>query len=196
VSQFHFDAETHTYTLDGVKLPSVTQIIKPIGPDFSMVAPDVLEAKRHLGVVVHEACQYDDEGDLDDDSVPAEIDPYLAAWRKFKADTGAVILENERQLFHPTLRFAGTLDRLAELRDGDGWGRWILDIKTSADPYPSYGVQLCGYQTLLRTDETLRRGTVHLREDGSYKLHEFKNPNDAAAFMACLSLYHWKESAK
>jgi hypothetical protein len=197
VAQFHFDAESHTYTVDGTRLPSVTQLLKPIAPDFSMVPPDVLEAKRALGVVVHEACQYDDEDDLDDESVPQQVEPYLAAWRKFKAETGALILMNEQKMFHPVLRYAGTVDRLATIR-GDVW---MLDIKTSADPYPSYGAQLSGYVELHRANYgdargPLRRATVHLRDDGTYRLHEFKNPNDSAAFMACLSLYQWKEMNK
>lgn len=192
VSVFHFDEETHTYTLDGVRLPSVTQLLKPIGPDFSMVPPAVLEAKRHLGVVVHEACQFDDEGDLDDESVPVPVAPYLSAWRKFRADTGAQVIANEQQAFHPGLRFAGTIDRLVKLPDGS---TWLIDLKTSADPYPSYGVQLAGYQLLLSLSD-VRRATVHLRDDGTYRQHEFKNPNDAAAFMACLSLHQWKEANK
>jgi hypothetical protein len=195
VAQLQFDAEAHVYTLDGVRVPSVTQIIKPIGPDFSMVPPSVLEAKRHLGVVVHEACQYDDEGDLDDESVPAEIDPYLAAWRKFKADTGAVVLWNEQRLHHDRLRYAGTIDRVV----GIGEATWLIDLKTSASPHASYGVQLAGYAELLTAGglfTDLKRATVHLYDDGTYRLHEFKNPNDAAAFMACLSIHQWKEANK
>lgn len=192
----HFDPDAHVYRLDGQVVPSVTQLLKPIGQDFSMVPPDVLEAKRALGTAVHLACELDDEGDLDDDSLDPVLAPYVSAWRKFKAETRAMIVMNERQLGHLTLRYAGTLDRLAKIRSD----MWLLDIKTSAEPHASYGVQLSGYEELLRadeyTDQPVKRGTVHLRDDGTYRLHEFKNPNDAAAFRACLSLFHWKESAK
>lgn len=192
----HFDPLAHVYRIDGRVVPSVTQLLKPIGPDFSMVVPDVLEAKRALGVAVHLACELDDDGDLDDDELDPVLVPYVSAWRKFKADTGAVIVMNERQLGHPALQYAGTLDRTAVIR-GSGW---LLDIKTSAEPHASYGVQLAGYEELLRVahhdGQPLNRATVHLRDDGSYRLHEFKNPNDHAAFRACLSIYHWKESAK
>lgn len=191
---FHFDPEAHVYTLDGVRLPSVTQLLKPIGPDFSAVLPGVLERKRALGVAVHLACELDDNGELEE--LDDALLPYLQAWRKFKAECSADILENERQEFHAGLRFAGTIDRLAELRLGSGlYSRWLLDIKTSAEPHASYGVQLAGYQRLLHLEnEKIQRGTVHLRDDGTYRLHEFKNPNDMGAFMACLSLHHWKEA--
>jgi hypothetical protein len=192
----HFDPDAHIYRINGQIVPSVTQLLKPIGPDFSMVAFDVLEAKRALGVAVHLACELDDDDDLDDDGLDPVLVPYLSAWRKFKADTRAMIVMNERQLGHPALQYAGTLDRLAKIRSD----MWLLDIKTSAEPHASYGVQLSGYEELLRadefTDQPLTRATVHLRDDGTYRLHEFKNPNDHAAFRACLSIHHWKESQK
>lgn len=191
--QFRFIPETHTYTLDGVPVPSVTQLLKPIGTDFSMIRPDVLENKRQLGTVVHEACEYDDDGDLHEESLPAVVVPYVTAWRRFRSDTGATILANELQLVHEALRFAGTIDRMAEI-DGE---RWLLDIKTSAEPVPSYGVQLAGYQLLMHMDDQpVRRATVHLRADGTYRMHEFKNPNDLAAFRALLAIHNWKEATK
>lgn len=210
-----FDEADHVYTLGGRVLPSVTQIIAPLRPDLTMIPPDVLERKRALGVAVHLACQLDDDDELDEDALDDELRPYLAGWRKFKADTGAVILMNEQRLHHPTLGYAGTLDRLAELRMHAG-APWLIDLKTSADPLPSYGVQTAGYDALIGAHERgpmseafaelfarigvpsagRRRGTVHLRPDGTYRLHEYKNPNDEAAFRACLSLHHWKESAQ
>lgn len=191
-----FDPDSHTYWIDGAIVPSVTQILAPIRPDFSMVPPAVLEAKRALGVAVHAACEYDDADDLDEDSLADDLRPYLSAWRKFKADTGAAMIENERQLGHSLMRYAGTLDRVAAMRGA----RWLLDIKTAADPDPSFGVQLAGYEDLLKANElapsALRRASVHLRPDGSYRFHEFKNPNDSACFRALLSVHHWKESQK
>lgn len=189
---FHFDDATHTYTLDGVKVPGVTSIIEPIRPDFDRVPPDVLERKRQLGTAVHLACELDDDGELE--ACDAVLLPYLQAWQKFRADTGAQVIANERRMVHLSLRYAGTIDRLAVI-DGE---RWLLDIKTSAGPHPSYGVQLAGYAELLAANDgpgtVQRRASVHLFNDASYKLAEFKNPNDAAAFRACLAIHNWKES--
>ena len=196
---FTFDEASHTYAIDGARLPSVTQLLEPIKPDFSMVPRDVLEAKRALGVAVHLACEIDDQGELDDDSTDAGVMGYVAGWRKFKAECRAVIMLNEQRLYHPALRYAGTIDRVAEIHaDAE---TWLLDLKTSADPDRSHGVQLAGYEGLLRANNgagmgRIRRGTVHLRADGTYKLHEFKNPSDEAVFRACLALHSWKEATK
>ena len=194
---FEFDEASHTYTLDGVVIPSVTQIIKPIGADFSMVPPMVLEAKRVLGVAVHAATELDDLGELDD----AETDPlvmgYVRAWRRFLAESRFDVSMNEHRLFHASLRFAGTVDRFGTILDAP----WLVDIKTAADPIPSYGVQLAGYEILLRDfayleTRPIRRATVHLNADGGYRMREYNNPNDAACFRSLLSVHHWKESNK
>lgn len=193
---FTFDEPTHVYRLGDRVLPSVTTIIKPVGIDYSAIAPDVLERKRQLGSAVHKACELDDEDDLDDETLPELLAPYVAAWRRFKTETRALVLLNERRLYHPRLLYAGTIDRLITLL-GD---LWVIDLKTAADPAPSYGIQTAAYHELVEAHEPgrgeARRGTVHLRDDGTYKLHEYRNPNDLAAFRALLTLHSWKESTR
>jgi hypothetical protein len=190
-----FDEASHTYWLDGVAVPSVTTIIRPLAPDFSVIPPDVLEAKRLLGTSVHTACELDDLGELDDESTDPRVMGYVGAWRAFRRDRGVTIVANECRLAHAGLRFAGTLDRVVAEPSGEFW---LLDLKTSADPVPSYGVQLAGYALLLEVADfavprSMKRATVHLRGDGTYKLQAFNDPNDDAAFRACLALYQWKE---
>lgn len=193
---FTFDEAAHEYRLDGRKLPSVTSIIRPIAPDFSAIPPHVLERKRAIGTAAHLACELDDLGELDEESLDPILVGYLQAWRGFKDATGAIVIANERRLYHPRLNYAGTLDRLLSI----GGNLWLVDLKTSADPVPSYGVQLAAYAELLKASDAQlvpqepRRASLHLRDDGTHKLHEFKNPNDWPAFVACLSLYQWKES--
>lgn len=207
MSGFTFDEQSHTYRLDGVRLPSVTEILAPIKPDFAMVPPGVLEDKRMFGTAVHAACEYDDLGELDDDGTDPRVLACVRAWRAFRADTGAAIVENERRLYHPTLRYAGTLDRLAYLRlkDKPEASTWLIDLKTGVDPHPSYGVQLAGYAMLsdANLDESRRRSittaawigraTVHLFDDGTYRFHQYRDPSDEATFMACLAIYRHKE---
>jgi hypothetical protein len=190
---FHFDPVEHRYTLGGMVLPSVTQILAPIKPDFSMVSADVLERKRQLGQAVHAACELDDDGDLDEGETDPLVLAYLQGWRKFRADTGALVLENERQLFHPTLMYAGTLDRSVSV-NGE---TWLVDLKTVyPNPVPSFGVQLAGYDLLRQADgaePAAKRASVHLLPDGKYRMKTYTNPNDFVCFRALLSLSHWKK---
>jgi len=204
---FAFDPDSHTYTLDGHVIPGVTTVIRPISPDFSMVPPAVLEAKRLLGTAVHEATSIDDDGELDEDGTDARVMAYVSAWRAFCRETAAVIYCNEMQLYSRELRFAGTLDRIATIRVGKRVAEYLLDIKTAADPAPSYGVQLAGYDLLFGelvraeplpglTGKPLKRATVHLRDDGTYRFHTYENPADEACFRALLAVHHWKGSTK
>lgn len=202
---FTFDEDAHEYRLDGVRLPSVTQLINGagIGPDFSMVPRDALEAARAFGVAVHTACELDDLGELDDAGTDARVMGCVEAWRRFKRETDAEILATEQRLYHRTLRYAGTLDGLARLTlKGDARGLWLLDRKTGSEPHASYGVQLSAYEQLLRVAQAvsagavINRATVHLQDDGTYRFHRFTNHSDEACFMACLALNTWKEQNK
>lgn len=86
-----FDELTHTYTLEGVRLPSVTQILQRAGLiDFSKIPGPILLAARDRGAAVHRAIHYLNEGDLDPDfehEFP-EYWPYVAAWINFVTATG------------------------------------------------------------------------------------------------------------
>lgn len=194
---FHFDPIEHRYTLDGRALPSVTQILTPIKPDFSMVSSDVLERKRQLGQAVHKACELHDDGDLDEDATDPLVMAYVRGWQKFMADTGAVVLENERQLYHPALAFAGTLDRALSVNIVGVSEQWIVDIKTvHPQPVPAFGVQTAGYDLLRQADGRKAadvRASVHLLDDGTYRLKQYNDPNDHIVFRALLSLAHWKQ---
>lgn len=210
---FTFDEAAHEYRVDGVRYPSVTEIIRPLSADWLARIPhDVLERKRAFGVAVHKACEWDDDGELDDGATDPRVMGCVNAWRAFRRALNVQVIENETRLYHPTLLIAGTLDRFVRMdtnRTIGGRDFWLLDIKTSDEPHESYGVQLAGYLLLIEgqaegrsefgemsRDGLIRRGTVHLFDDGTYKLHQFKNPNDEPAFRACLSLHHWKESCK
>lgn len=216
---FTFDPASHTYALGGQRLPSVTEILAPIKQDFSMVPRDVLEAKRAFGSAVHLACELDDTGELDDDATDPDVMGCVQAWRNFRRDTEAEIFMNEERFYHPAMRYAGTLDRLATLslawRKEAERGAWLIDIKTGADPHASYGVQLAGYRLLLAAQmevgplsaefgtlfrsigvDSIARASVHLDKSGRYRFHQYKDPNDEATFVSCLAIHRFKEINK
>jgi hypothetical protein len=87
-----FDAISHTYTLDGEHLPSVTQILVRSGAiDFSSVPPTILEAARARGSDVHAAVRFYNENDLDVDDFRRtfpEYAGYLDGWIRFLDTSG------------------------------------------------------------------------------------------------------------
>ncbi|MEI7443295.1 MAG: hypothetical protein WCK28_00255 [Burkholderiales bacterium] len=183
-----FDPSLHEYRVDGARVPGVTSVLRPL-VDFSRVPPAVLEAKADLGRRVHLACQYHDEHDLDESSVEAEVAPYLTAYRRFLVDTGAEVIENERQVFNRVHRYAGTLDRVLYLR-GEFW---LVDLKTSITTPITVGPQTAAYMHAIEDVPLRHRAALRLRPDGTYRLDELHNPNDWSTFLAALTLHRYAE---
>lgn len=184
-----FDEATHTYRVDGVVVPSVTQILAPLN-DFSMVSPADLEYARQLGTAVHKATELYDAGDLDESTVPEVVQPYLDAWIRLRRELPFEILGMEKRVYHPAHRYCGTYDRLVKFDDR----RCMWDIKTG-DLYPSYGPQTAAYKNAEEKQSGKRiegRHTIQLRDDGTYRIHEMKDPEDWAVFLSCLTLHNFR----
>jgi len=192
-----FDEETHRYFWDGQQVPGVTTILSPL-TDFSAVDPDVMRRASTFGTAVHRVCELDDEGaNLDEFDVDPALLPYLQAWRNFSRDWSVEWQHIENRVYHPTLRYAGTLDRAGTvLQPGDPSHRRhnaMVDIKTSTSLYPAVGPQLAAYARAFDpfTGSSLRRYAVQLRGDATYVCKEYRDADDFATFSALLALRTW-----
>lgn len=198
-NEFRFDKADHSYWLGKTRLIGVSDAIQAAGlKDFSRIAPDVLEHARQRGTAVHAACHYLDEGDLNWETVSPEVEPYVRAWERFKRDVPSVMMEKEIPLYHATLGFAGTPDRIMEM-SGDGGRRITIDLKTYR-PDAVTGVQLAAY-SLLRWGpqpswDVPKRWGLWLKDDGKYQLTDFTDRGDEAVFLACLTIAKFKRSQK
>lgn len=182
-----FDAESHTYRFNGQLVPGVTTILKPI-TDFSAVPPQVLAAAAQFGTAVHLACELDDLGELDESQLDPALVPYLYGWRKFSVDHAVQWSLIEAAVYHPTFRYAGTLDRFGLV---DGLNT-VVDIKSSAQLYPSVGPQLSAYANALPPGTTaVKRMAVQLKADGTYTAKEYSDPTDWPLFCSLLTVRTW-----
>lgn len=180
-----FDPTTHTYTVDGRIVPSVTQILHEAG---IIDTAFYTEEARQRGSYVAEATALLDRGELE----LAELDPalvgYVDAWKKFKLDAQFVPELIEAPLFDPWGRFAGTLDRAGPLH-----GRWAnVEIKTGGRE-EWHALQTAAYAHLMKRPAA-RRIVVYLEPDARYECHEFSDSGDHAAFMAALAVVTWKRN--
>ena len=82
-----FDPAAHTYALDGVRVPGVTDVIRAAGlmPDMRFASDWHLERGR----LVHAATHMHDEDDLDESQLDPEIAGRVRAWQAFRAEAGA-----------------------------------------------------------------------------------------------------------
>lgn len=187
----YFDEETHTYHHKGRVVPGVTSILRPL-TDLGSVPPDVLAAASAFGTAVHKACELWDLGDLDEDLLDPALKPYLAGWKLFVAENRCAWDGIEKQVFHKTMRYAGTLDRRGLVRGELAF----VDIKSTAAIYPAVGPQLAAYvHADVRPDITgsVKRYAVQLNEHGTYTVKEFANPADFSVFTGLLTLRNWCE---
>lgn len=184
-----FDESSHTYTLDGVVVPSVTQVIGTLcGIDTRFFT----EASRRRGTAVHLACEYDDNGVLDESSVADDLRGYLVAWRRFRRESGLRPTKIELPVASRRHMFAGTIDRIMEDCDGV---EYIVDIKsgvvsqTAALQTAGYAIAYCEIYGVMCDD----RLVVKVDKTGGYKVHRFSDERDFGDFLAFRRVLAWRE---
>lgn len=182
-----FDEATHTYRCNGLVVPGVTSILKPL-TNFEAVPAGVLQAASEFGTAVHLACELDDLAELDEAQLDPALAPYLAAWRKFSAEHNVLWDMIEARVHNKTLGYAGTVDRCGYVA-----GEWaVVDIKSTAQLYPSVGPQLAAYAAAIDGSFGLsQRFAVQLKGDGTYTLKRYTDPTDWPVFCSLLTLRNW-----
>ena len=181
-----FNSLNHEYTAHGVKYPSVTQVISSAGlyGDTSFFT----DYSRDRGTFVHLAIQLHLSGELDEDTIDPVILPYFEAWTSFVKEAGYVSDECEKVMASDIYHFAGTIDHIGHLN-----GHFcLLDVKSGA-PSPSHAIQTAGYSILLK-HPGVKRFSLYLKDNGTYKLIENKDRQDEQIFKAALAVYFWKQN--
>ena len=200
MDKVHFDESTHTYTLDGKELPSVTHIIRYLAVDKANNADQNMALiARERGSAVHEATvMYDYSGDIPDD-FPAEYAPYLEAYVQFVRDYKPGWIYTEHIMGSSELGYAGTLDRFGVIDEEPA----ILDIKTSYKvDIPSLSSQLYAYEALLKSEKPALAKTVfnlyglQLMRTGKYRLYKCDKYIGGMLFNQCQCIYKTMEQMK
>lgn len=165
-NELTFEEEKHVYKLDGVVIPSVTTIMKPLSSAFYYgVDEEVLERARQRGTAVHNAIEnYLNFGIEDiDEKYRGYLDGFLEWYREHDVKP----LATESRVYHRTLRYAGTADMPA-IVDGK---LLCVDYKTSATVNKMLtGVQLEAYAKAYGSHgiEFDGKAILHLKNDGKF----------------------------
>lgn len=176
-----FIESSHTYLVDGVIVPSITQIVRRADPNkYSDIPPGILRAAAEKGVEVHSAIErwYKDGVTTDLPELRGMIELQLQYKFNVVAVEVPVILHS---LEEPIA--AGRLDMVLEV-DNKLWG---ADIKRTARldiPYLTRQLNLyrIAYRQCYRREWTELKG-IHLRGD----IHEIVDiPVDEAEAWALI----------
>jgi hypothetical protein len=183
-----FDEARHEYRYDGVLVPSVTGILKPL-VDYSAINPEVLARASALGTLVHQTTELYDLGTLDEDDLDPILVPYLNGWKRFREEVGFVPATIEKRMYHP-LGFCGTSDRTGAIRGVKA----VVDIKKMMTLGPVIGPQLAAYKEMHNLEDAgiEKRFALGLRPDGTYRLQEYKDASDLPCFMSLLTIQKWR----
>jgi len=192
------DEASHVYThLDGHRPPGVTTILGGVPPWlglYDQVPTDLLEYKALLGRAVHDATWFYDEGTLNEARLDPKIAPFVSAWARFRVETDFEPFERERPVYHSTLGYAGRPDAIG--RTPHDPQPVLVDIKTTAERAAVLaGPQTAAYEQawLAERGETgvLTRWSVHLREDGTYRVVPHRSRQDFRVFLAALEIWNF-----
>ncbi|MCR9093429.1 MAG: PD-(D/E)XK nuclease family protein [bacterium] len=189
--------DTSGYRVRGERVPSVTEVIDLGGlsdiEQLKRVAgADVVENASLRGRIVHGYCDVidlDEQFDVED--VPEPYRGYVAAYVAFKAETGFEPIEIELAVTSSTYLFAGTIDRIGMYPDGRVT---LLDLKTPAQPSPTWRVQTAGY-AIAANDvgiEPDERAALRLQPNGKPRLLLHDDPEDRRNFFAALRVAHYR----
>lgn len=197
-----FDEEPHTYTFRGKRYESVTQAIRlaGLGDDFSHVPQDRMEYAQRRGRMVHLACQYYDEGDLNLASVHETIKGYVEAYVKFRQERPLKVVAVEQKMVNVDHRLAGTPDLICFINGR----RSVIDRKSSQYMSKSMGLQTAGYKWLWNWNNAKTpihdRYGLRLEKNGKFKLIPHEDPDDEPAFIDVLhdalseaNMLKWRE---
>lgn len=169
LEELTFEEASHTYRLDGLIIPSVTTVMKPLSESYyGGIDAKVLGKAANRGSAVHSAIDiYAKFGVID---IEPELEGYFEAFLAWYKDYEVKPYATETKTYNRALMYAGTVDMSCSERGVDT----MADFKTTA----SYSPMLCGVQleAYERAQEShgikyQNRAIIQLKKDGTYRRH-------------------------
>lgn len=188
-----FNEVKHQYLVDGLPVPSVTQLVAPLGEDYD--EPDdlmeqTLDAAADRGVTMHAYLAHRLVGGAPEDfELPTAYAVYAEGVEQLLSEHTITPLVVETPM--PGIGYAGTPDLVCEF---DGTVA-VLDWKfVSTIAKSKVGAQLAGYRELCEVNGIFpdELYAVQFTSDGSYRLYPVEPEPNALAFTVCRHLYEIK----
>jgi hypothetical protein len=181
VQDLYFDSDKHIYYVNGEKVPSVSDLLKPIDlVALENIPPQYLAIASERGTRVHEACEFIDlygydewlESESDEN---IDISGYVDAYVRFKEEIDYTPYNVEEAFFSPTMNVCGTIDRICMVNGN----RCIVDLKSGKMiTLQRAEAQLSFYKRLWEenhTDKPIKKLYIlQLANDSTYKFVEIK----------------------
>ncbi|MBR6982077.1 MAG: PD-(D/E)XK nuclease family protein [Ruminococcus sp.] len=185
-----FDEASHVYTLRGLQLPSVTQIMKPLNAVIYNGVPDqMMMVAADRGTRAHsqvEAIVKYGVEEFDEDT-----EPYVRAFQDFQKMFTPTWIASEYKTYHKNLRYAGMIDLIGYVEPDDGNGIDVIDLKTTASWHPVLlGTQLSAYAEALKSHGIKVRNVYGLQVTKYSKFRFEKLADEFKTFLHCMGVYN------
>lgn len=171
------DPEAHVYTLNGLAMPSVTTIMKPMSMMlYDGVPLQAMSEAADRGTRAHEQISNSvlyGVIETDDDTKP-----YIDAFKLFDDMYSPKWLASEMMVYHLTLRYAGTIDLLAYITPDDDTGIDVIDLKTTASFHRvMLSTQVSAYAEALKSHgiPVRNRYGLQLLKNGSFRFEKLED---------------------
>jgi hypothetical protein len=183
-----FDEDRHVYSLRGMKMPSVTQIMEPMTLMLYAGIPyGTLSQAADRGTRAHEQISnyvmYGIE-EYDEDTAP-----YIEAYKEFHQGYDPLWLASEYRIYHKQLRYAGTVDLIGYVEPDSGEGVDVVDIKCTSQFHGiMLATQVSAYAEALKSHgiKIRRRYGLQLQKSGKPRFEEVKD--NYKLFIHCLAI--------
>lgn len=185
-----FIEEDHTYVTPGGRvLPGITSLLRSVGILDKMRGSQRAMAR---GSRVHEAIQFDCEGDLNLESMSAAEVGYVHGARRARDEGGIEVSHAELAVCNEALGYGTKLDAI---------GTWkgmaaVVNWKTGG-MYDHYPIQMalealcCGHLWKIPATQIARLG-VFVRSDGRHSIHQYEDVSDITVARAIATTVSWK----
>lgn len=200
-----FDEPTHTYRLNGQKLPSVTRILGEfvrvtIGGfeafvhtvTGAVIDAATMEIASDFGRAVHKAMEYTLTLGPDGFDYPDQIAGCVKQLWKWQEDFNPQIIAVEKRMAHPRYLYAGTSDIICQI----GKKRAIVDVKTGIGALTA--PQIAAYERMWRAETGDKHPIdwfkLYLPKDGGpYQFKKINDRNAWAFFQAKQVVYNYQK---
>jgi len=198
-----FYDDTHTYEYNGIRIPSVTEILRFVSREtYSNVDARALKNAAEQGTRIHNTCE--ELLKTGQAIVEKDIEGYIMAFRQWVKDYQPKIIETEKIVYYSNSDdemplYAGRCDIIAKFQK-----TVTIDIKSSSVLQKNITeVQLIGYHDAIAYMAMMNDVNVfdydadiawlHLKSNGKYKYHVLTESEKRTArelWEACLTLHN------
>ena len=166
-----FDEIPHIYKLNGIIIPSVSEIMTPLSQaEYGDINTKTLQNAADRGTEVHNAIENWIKFGIVD--ISEEHKGYFDAFMGWWNERNPEVVGSEARTYHKLMRYAGTVDMLAYI-DGE---LNLIDFKTTYRIInKNCGVQLEAYAQALASHgiKVERKRILHLCKDGKWDDPQF-----------------------